>query len=73
MSASAITIAAAPRPWSLKAVVHRFRSGVFHVGRQEAVPLMQETKYQAYVPTHARTDFLKTATPRHMRKANEIL
>ncbi|RNJ55834.1 hypothetical protein D7B24_008033 [Verticillium nonalfalfae] len=59
MSASAITIAAAPRPWSLKAAVNRFRSS--------------ETKYQAYVPTHARTDFLRTATPRHMRKANEIL
>ncbi|RYO89787.1 hypothetical protein DL766_002626 [Monosporascus sp. MC13-8B] len=26
-----------------------------------------------YVPRHARASFLKTATPRHMKKANEVL
>ncbi|KAM0278853.1 hypothetical protein ACHAQH_004931 [Verticillium albo-atrum] len=73
MSTSAINISAAPRTWSLKALVNYFRPNLFHVGRHEAVPLTQETKYQPYVPTHARTDFLKNATPKHMRQANEIL
>jgi len=39
-------------------------------GRQRKDPL--EKKYM-HVPTYAASDFLATATPRYMKKANEIL
>ncbi|KAM0335454.1 hypothetical protein ACHAQA_000500 [Verticillium albo-atrum] len=73
MSASVINYSAAPRTWSFAALVNYFRPQAFSVGRHEVTPLTQETKYQPYVPRHARVDFLKSATPRHMREANEIL
>ncbi|KAI1844577.1 hypothetical protein JX265_001562 [Neoarthrinium moseri] len=40
-----------------------------------SVPEEEETvpKKYVHVPTHAASSFLRTATPKHMKKANEIL
>lgn len=41
-------------------------------GMGEDVPVIQK-KRAAYVPQHAAASFVRTATSRRMRKANEVL
>jgi hypothetical protein len=41
-------------------------------GMGEDAPVIQRKK-AAYVPQHAATSFMRTATSRRMRKANEVL
>lgn len=39
----------------------------------DRVPVVQKKKKAAYVPQHAAASFLRTATPRRLRKANPAL
>ena len=52
----------------------RSRVRRFLCSRQREPPSSesQEKRY-VHIPTHAASDFLMNATPRHMKKANEIL
>jgi hypothetical protein len=47
----------------------------FKKQRYDAVPTADEKPAEKYVhvPTEAAAGFLKTATPLHMKKANEVL
>ncbi|KAJ3566851.1 hypothetical protein NPX13_g6983 [Xylaria arbuscula] len=44
-----------------------------HSGPDEDMPEKQMTRPAPYVPQHAGASFSRTATPREMRRQNEIL
>lgn len=67
------------RRWSLTSLVGWWAPKSPKEEREEesfddvSAPLIEEKNRQPYVPSSARTSFLRNSTPRYMRLANNVL